>query len=452
MYGGSVGKGDGNKMHEAVQNAGWQAAAAAVVALMAVGLSLKFVRCRAWFPLAGAAVLLAAGIAGSPAAVIETVPWRALALALTMGIIAAVIEEAGWLQLTAVRFYRLTSANPQKMLAMSMMLAAAASALLDALTAMAALLPLLLAFTRAWKIPPSPFVIGMMLACNLGSGLSVAGTMPARLIGTAGKLGLTRVWLVLGPLHAVLLVLAYLMIRTVYADKLNVSLERLRELQTAASGMNGNKGDTRNPAIALGLILLAYICADLSGLDLIWMSGAGAVLLFRSVIKRRESLESFATGFVPLLALTAGWLLIAGVFVQTGVLETAAAWLMKASLGDDQRAVLAVLWMSAAGAAFSDGTAWTAFSVPVVRIVSEQLQAVSPDHAGRLWYVLLSGIHLGANATSFSSFSSLLAFGVAVSRKNGLTFREYARIGVPFSLFSLTLASLYLVGVWFGNN
>lgn len=53
---GSVGKGDGNKMHEAVQNAGWQAAAAAVVALMAVGLGLKFVRCRAWFPLAGAAV------------------------------------------------------------------------------------------------------------------------------------------------------------------------------------------------------------------------------------------------------------------------------------------------------------------------------------------------------------------------------------------------------------
>ncbi|MFS0839857.1 SLC13 family permease [Paenibacillus sp. 1P03SA] len=442
-------------MREILQDAGWQAAAtvaAAVVALTVVLLSLKFVRFRAWFPLAGAAVLLAAGIAGSPAAAVEAVPWRALALALTMGIIATAAEEAGWLQLTAVRFYRLTSANPRKMLAVSMILAASASALLDALTAMAALLPLMLAFTRAWRITPSPFVIGLMLACNLGSGLSVAGTMPARLIGTAGGLGLPDVWLVLGPLHAVLLALAYLMIRTVYADKLNLGPVRLRELQTAVSGMSGNRGDARNPAIALGLILLGYLCADLTGIDLIWISGAGAALVVQSLIKREESRKSFAAGFAPLLALTAGWLLIAGVFVRTGVLDAAAGWLMALSSGDGQWAVLSVLWMSAAGAALSDGTAWTAFAVPVVQSLGGQLQEVSTEHTGRLWYVLLSGIHLGANATSFSSFSSLLAFGVAAVRKNGLSFREYARIGVPFSLFSLTLASLYLVGFWFGNN
>ncbi|WP_068774179.1 SLC13 family permease [Paenibacillus sp. FJAT-26967] len=441
-------------MHEAVQAPVWQAVTAlAVFAAVLIGM-IQRVKYRSLFPAAGALLLLLSGIVTPVSAIRNYIPWEALYLALGVAAAAYLLDRAGLLQLAAVRFDRLTGGHPSRMLAVIMLLSALGASLLDAAAAMAALLPLTLAFAKSWGIPSAPYTAGMMLACNLGGSLSVIGTMPGRLIGTAGELSFASSWLVLGPLTLILLVLAYLMVWAVYARTLQAACPIIREPVSSPPVLTGSaKLKAMQPAAVVFVIMAGgFFISHAIGIRLAHIAAAGALVLLLLVIKRWAWQKSFGDLNVSLWVSTAGWFIITGGLIQTGVISGAAGWIMKAMPGDEQWLALSVLWMTAIGSSLSDSLALTALSIPVVGEMISVLQAGGAAHADRLWYVLLAGTHLGANATCISSLSSLLAFGSSLGRPGGITFREYLRIGIPFSFFSLTLSSLYLVGFWFGNN
>jgi Na+/H+ antiporter NhaD/arsenite permease-like protein len=152
----------------------------------------------------------------------------------------------------------------------------------------------------------------------------------------------------------------------------------------------------------------------------------------------RQSLHDALAGIEwPTLFFFVGLFVMVGALEHTGAIDEVAEGIGDVTAGDRTAELLGILWASALGSAVVDNIPFTAAMIPVV----EALEGGSGDDA--YWWALALGACYGGNATLIAAAANVAAAGMAERAGRPIGFMEFLRIGVPVTLVSMVVATLY---------
>ncbi|MFQ5426545.1 MAG: SLC13 family permease, partial [Gaiellales bacterium] len=130
-----------------------------------------------------------------------------------------------------------------------------------------------------------------------------------------------------------------------------------------------------------------------------------------------------------------------GALEEQGVIENIAELVADASGDSAVREGMIVLWASAAGSAAVDNIPFTAAMIPVVK----DLQLSDQQFDDGTWWALALGASFGGNATIIAAAANVAATGVLARAGHPVSFGRFLLIGIPATLISLLIASVYLL-------
>lgn len=144
------------------------------------------------------------------------------------------------------------------------------------------------------------------------------------------------------------------------------------------------------------------------------------------------------------LGLLLGLFIVIGGLSQVGVIDDFASVIVK--YGGDNIFILytIIVWGSVLFSAFVDNIPFVATMLPVLAAVTASL-GVEPY---LLYFGLLSGATLGGNITPIGASANIAATGLLRKEGYEVSFRDFMRIGVPYTLTAVFAGYVYLWIVW----
>jgi Na+/H+ antiporter NhaD/arsenite permease-like protein len=406
-----------------------------VAALTAIALDWTH---RTKIALGGAALMVLLGIIDQEHAV-ESIDWPTLGLLAGMMVIVALSEPTGIFTYIALRATQLSRGNPFALVLLLALVTGVLSAFLDNLTSILLVVPITLLIADILRLPPIPLVIVQVLASNIGGTATLIGDPPNILIG-ASRPELTFMDFIvnLAPVSMVTLLVVSGLLALVYRRSLRVDPERAKEIANLdpARDLREAKHVKRILAVLVGTIV-AFFAHSAIGVEPAVVALVGAtVMLFVAADDVDEALGrvQWAT-----LLFFVGLFVMVGGLVEQGVIAEVADRLATATEGSKTAEGLVVLWTAATGSALVDNIPFTTAMIPVV----EEIQGGQFEDG--LWWALALGACFGGNATMIAAAANVAATGILDRTGNHVSFLRFLAIGLPMTIVSLVIATVYLV-------
>ena len=165
------------------------------------------------------------------------------------------------------------------------------------------------------------------------------------------------------------------------------------------------------------------------------------LLRTRNVNHLKRALKSVDTE--TLLLLTGLFVVIGGI-TNVGIIDDLASLIAKLGSGNLFFLYTLVVWGSVLISAFVDNIPYVATMLPVLTGVCSSL-GIEPY---LLYFGLLSGATLGGNLTPIGASANITAVGMLRKEGYEVSFKEFLRIGLPFTLAAVTTAYIFLWVVW----
>ena len=201
--------------------------------------------------------------------------------------------------------------------------------------------------------------------------------------------------------------------------------------------------------ILIGLILLL---AGSSFLDTGFSYMAGVIcmafgvisILWEKFVNRTPVLDGIKSLDWDTTFFLIGVFILVGSISSTGWIDRVAD-LLSGVVGDNIFLGYTVLvFLSVIFSAFVDNVPFLAAMLPVAISMSEKL-AISPS---LFLFGLLIGASLGGNITPIGASANIVACGLLKKEGYGVRFKDFMRIGLPFTIAAVGAAYLFLWFVW----
>lgn len=139
-----------------------------------------------------------------------------------------------------------------------------------------------------------------------------------------------------------------------------------------------------------------------------------------------------------------GIFIIVGSLIEVGWIDRVAQWLAPLIGQNLLLAFVGVILIAMLFSAFIDNIPFLIAMIPVV------LHVASVTGAGRelLLFGLLIGASLGGNITPIGASANIVAVGLLRQRGRVVSFREFGRIGLPFTIAAVASAVIFLWLLW----
>jgi Na+/H+ antiporter NhaD/arsenite permease-like protein len=391
--------------------------------------------------LAGAGLMVLVGGLDLDGA-IEAVDWATLGLLVGMMILVGLTEQTGVFSYAALRVVRISHGSPLLLVFLLAGVTGVLSAFLDNLTAILLVVPVTFQVAAVLRVPAWPLVITEVVASNVGGTATLVGDPPNIMIGSAvPELSFNDFIVNLAPVALVTLSLVTGLMYLTFRSRLTVPEERregIDQLDPEAE-LAGRRHVKRSVGVLVGTIVLFFLHAQLH-LEpaVVALLGATVLLLVTGDGDVEPSLErvDWATIFFFV-----GLFVMVGGVERQGVISDVAEFMRDATGGSQTGEAMAILWGAAAGSAFVDNIPFTAAMIPVV----EELGAGDAAFNDTNWWALSLGACFGGNATLIAAAANVAAAGVASRHGQPISFGRFLVYGLPVTVLSLFLASLYLL-------
>jgi Na+/H+ antiporter NhaD/arsenite permease-like protein len=389
--------------------------------------------------LVGAGLVVAIGVIELEPA-IDAVDWGTLGLLTGMMILVGLTERTGIFTYLALRTAQLSDGKPFRLVFLLAGVTGLTSAFLDNLTAILLVVPITLLLADILRISPIPLVLVEVLASNIGGTATLIGDPPNIMIGTAvPELTFNDFIVNLAPVAIVTLAIVTTGLYFAFRKQLVVAPERLAELERLdpARDVRESRYVKRSIAVLVGTIVAFFLHAPLHIEPAVVALGGATILLLVASDDVEDALErvEWSTIFFFL-----GLFVMVGALEERGVISEIADRLAEAT-GSTVGQGMAILWGAAAGSALVDNIPFTAAMIPVV----EQLQADDETFQDGLWWALALGACFGGNATLIAAAANVAAAGVLERNGKPITFGRFLAVGLPVTIVSLLLATVYLL-------
>lgn len=387
--------------------------------------------------LAGGVAMVVLGIVTQEEA-LAAVELDVILLLASMMVIAGVLRETGFFQWVAIRSVHAAGGDPVRLLIVLALVTAVLSAFLDNVTTVVLIAPVTLFVAATLGVSPLPFLIAQILASNIGGAATLVGDPPNILIGAATGLDFVDFLVNMAPVAIVVLAaslgwLGWVLRRSVSSTvDVDVALASLDADQVIT-----DVGLLRRSLLVLGLTIVGFLLGGTLGLEPATIALTGATVLL--LVTSRDVHAALDEVEWPTIAFFVGLFIVVEGIVAAGIVERIADGLLQLTGGDPTLTTIGLLWFSGVASAIIDNIPYTATMIPVVFELGNAGVPIEP-----LWWALALGACLGGNATIVGASANVVASGMAARAGHPISFRMFVRYGIPVTLLSLAISSVYL--------
>jgi Na+/H+ antiporter NhaD/arsenite permease-like protein len=387
----------------------------------------------------GATLLVLLGVLEQHEA-LEAVDFNTLGLLSGMMLLVTLAKDSGMFQYLALWACRVGKGRPTTIFFLLTMVTAILSALLDNVTTVLLITPVIFVVANNLEIDPKPLLVGTILLSNVGGTATLIGDPPNIMIGSAAALtfndfliNLAPVVVVVAPITAGLLVWLY-----------RGSLQATPEAQARVLAFEPKHAITDwallwKSLLVIGLVLVGFITHGITHLEGATIALGGASLLLVLTARHAEH-ELREVEWSTIFFFLGLFILVAGL-EHTGAIDFMAKQLLAATEGDATVLMLALLWGSAVLSAVVDNIPYVATMIPLVQEIAAET-GVDPKP---LWWALAFGADIGGNATLVGASANVVVSGLASKNGHPLTFFGYLKVAVPMTVVAMIIGTIYMM-------
>jgi Na+/H+ antiporter NhaD/arsenite permease-like protein len=406
---------------------------------------------RAIVAVLGAGVMILVGVLTQTAA-ISAIDFNTLGLLLGMMIVVAVTKESGVFQFVAIWSSQLVKANPKGILVTLSVVTAVFSALLDNVTTVLLITPVILLITKELDVNPFPYLFAAILSSNIGGSATLIGDPPNIMIGSSAGLGFNDFVVNIAPASAVIFVITMVPLVLMWRKSLVADAkqkERIMKLDALAAITDWEL--LIKALVVLTLVLLGFTVGhSMFHLEpaTIALTGAALLLLLDNVHhnseKQHEKVHhSIAEAeWVTLFFFGGLFVLVAGI-EHVGVINWLAERLIEMTGGDMKLTALSILWGSAIISALVDNIPFVATMIPLIHTMDGTFGGA--DALGPIWWSLALGACLGGNGSLIGASANLVVAGFAEKGGHKISFIKFMVYAFPLMLLSIAISHVYVM-------
>ncbi len=263
------------------------------------------------------------------------------------------------------------------------------------------------------------------------------GDPPNILIGSAAGLDFADFIIHLTPLAAVLLVVYLIAARWLFRGQLGVDPgQRDALLALDERRMITDARLLKKSIAVLGLTLVGFVLHGVLHLEPATVALAGAIALM--IVAREDPHDVLREVEWPTLFFFIGlFMLVAGV-IEIGLIGAVAGAIETLTGGVLAPTTVLVMWASAILSGVIDNIPYTATMIPVVS------QLATGHESDALWWGLAIGADLGGNATIIGASANVILAAMAEREGHKISFGAFLRFGLPVTLGSMLIATVYV--------
>ena len=390
--------------------------------------------------LLGAVLFITMGIIKQEMA-FESVDWNVIFLLIGMMVIVGITKKTGVFQYIAIKCAKVVKGDPVKILLLFSIITAILSALLDNVTTILILTPVIILVSVELGVRPIPYIISSALASNIGGMATLIGDPPNIMIGSAAGLGFTDFVVNLGPLVLILLIVFCVVILFFFKKELVVSMERRARIMD----FDENASITDAPLLIKSLsvlsgVLLMFLLHGVTGLEPSTIALGGAAILM--LIAGGEEVEEFfhevewSTIFFFI-----GLFMMVGGLEELGVIEFLASKYLELTSGDILITSTSIIWVSGILSSVLDNIPYVATMIPLVESLSTEIgaQGIEP-----VWWSLAIGACLGGNGTLIGASANVVSAGISSRSGYKISFIEFTKYGIVIMFITLIVSTVYV--------
>ena len=404
---------------------------------------------RSVVTLVGAAVMVVLGVITQEEA-IRGIDWNTIGLLTGMMILVSISRRSGIFQYVAIWSAKAARAHPAGILLLLQITTAVLSAFLDNVTTVLLIVPVTLAITKELEVPPYPFLVGEVLASNIGGTATLIGDPPNIMIGSQVGLAFDDFVIHLTPVIVVVLIAQTVMIHVLWGREMRATpAAEARVLAMVPEDAITDWLLLKQALAVLAVVLVAFVFARPLRLEpaTIAMLGAAVLMLLDNWAHHTEKAshnihETFGdVEWITIFFFIGLFIVVHGVDVS-GLLALLANKLAAATGGDLATTGYVILWGSALLSAIIDNIPFVATMIPLIKNMAASYGGA--DKIEPLWWSLSLGACLGGNGTLIGASANLTVAGIA--ERNGVPFRflTYTMYAFPMMIVSIAISHVYL--------
>ncbi|WP_018121830.1 SLC13 family permease [Wohlfahrtiimonas chitiniclastica] len=398
-----------------------------VYTVMALGKFPGLKLDRTGAALVGALAMLVMGaISGQEAW--NAISYPSLGLLFGLMVVSGAFGVSGFYRFAAERVATL-KVSPPKLLAILIVVSGVLSSVLTNDVVVVAMTPLLIAVTLSRGLNPVPFVLAFCFAANTGSAGTLIGSPQNMIIAQQLELSFTGLLKVAGVPAVLSLLIVWAAIVLIYRNRWDLPPFYRKSHDTSPNVAVLNTVETIKASIVTVAVIIAFML-NIWPQAIVALAGA-AVLLMNRKISSQDVLKEVD---YSLLILIMSLFVVNAAMAKTG--------LPQALLGD----------LKAIGLNLNDPLSLFFSSAVLSNIVGNNpaVMLLAPyvhvgSNADVLGAALVLGTGFSSNLIVFGSLAGIIA--VEESAKYGImiSFKEFAKAGVPVACICLAMAAAWIV-------
>ena len=385
----------------------------------------------------GAIVMVMTGVLGAEEA-FRAIDLNVIFFLVGMMIMVSILAETGLFEWIAIKATQLVKGEPIPLLVLLMLATAVFSAFLDNVTTILLIVPVTIVMLENLKLDTKPFIIGEILASNIGGTATLIGDPPNILIGSEAGFSFNDFIINLGPVIIINLIVTIFLLYFFYCRKLKVSRElKAHIMELSPDRALKDKKLMYQSLVILLLVIAGFVSHEITHIEpsIIALAGAMALIL----VSKKEPEEIFEKVEWPTLFFFMGLFIMVEGLVEVGVIQMLAEATLSLTKGDFQKTALFIGILSSSVSPIIDNIPYTTTMLPLIK----NLETAFPN-VDALWWSLALGACLGGNATLIGASANVVAANI--SKKNGkvISFIEYLKYGLPLTFVTIGKAMIYL--------
>ncbi|MAI07631.1 MAG: hypothetical protein CMF61_01595 [Magnetococcales bacterium] len=422
--------------------------AAIVLFLATYGVVLTERINRAIVAVLGAGLMVLLGVLNQEMAV-KGIDFNTIGLLLGMMIIVVITKESGVFQYVAIKSAKIVKANPLGVLAIFSVVTAVFSALLDNVTTVLLITPVILLITRELGVKPYPYLFSSILSSNIGGSATLIGDPPNIMIGSAAGLSFNDFVMNMTPISIVIMIITMVPLMLIWRKDL-VASEHNKARIMKLNEKEAIKDPTllKKALFTLLLVILGFTVGHSYHLQpaTVAMVGAAFLLLLENFHLHHEKQEhkvhaSIAEAEWVTLFFFGGLFVVVYGLEHVGVINQMANLMVKMTGGDFESTVFVTLWGAAIISALVDNIPFVATMIPMIENMSNTFNA---EQIGILWWALALGACLGGNGSLIGASANLVVAGFASRAGHTISFLKFMKLAFPLMLMSIAIAHIYM--------
>jgi Na+/H+ antiporter NhaD/arsenite permease-like protein len=376
------------------------------------------------------------------AGALRYVDWNVIFLVMGMMIIIAVIERTGIFQWMAFTAYRIARGRAWVLLVVLMLVASAASALLDNVTTMLLMTPITVQIALTLGINPLALLMPEVMASNVAGISTLVGTPTNILIGSFASISFNDFLINLTP-GVVLAFLGliiynqvtYRMDLKIAGDASSMLLERLAGRARITEPDHLKKAGW----VGMGMLVLFVFGERIDLLPAVTALMGATVLLVWIQPDIEEMIEAVDwTTLVFFIAL----FIVVGSIQEVGLISLLADRIAALVGTNLVLAMVIIIWSSALLSTVIANIPFTAAMLPVIGY----LTTIVPGAESKvLFYCLSVGSAMGGNGSLIGASANMVTAGIAERAGYPITYAYFVKKGFPVLMITTGLATLWIL-------